>query len=124
MTISLTSEKIQKILHLVRYILDAEYITTRVVVWCVDILVSYFPGVQFGSLYYRNLEVCKNKALYCDKGDFDAPIVLIVKAFSELSKWIYNVQTVSRPIKAPGIDLAFILMPVLKAGEPLICILL
>ena len=44
-------------------------------------------------------------ALYRAKGDFDAPIALTVKAFSELSSWLDNVQTVSRPIKTPGIDL-------------------
>ena len=43
--------------------------------------------------------------LYCAKGNFDTSIVLTVKAFSELSWWLDNVQTVSRSIKIPSIDL-------------------
>ena len=105
MTISLTPEKIEKILHMIRHILDAEYITIRVGASCIGLLVSSFPGVQFGPLYYRNLEICKNRALYHAKGGFDAPIALTVKAFLEWSWWLDNVQTVSRSIKTPGIDL-------------------
>ena len=104
-TVFLTPEKIEKILHRIRHILDAQYGTIRVVASCIGLLVSSFPGVQFGPLHYRNLEICKNKALYCAGGDFDAPIVLTVEAFSELSWWVDNAQTVSRPIKTPGIDL-------------------
>ena len=106
MTISLTPEKIRKILHMVRHILYAEYITSRAAASCIGLLVSSFPAVQFGPLYYRNLEICKNRALYHHaKGNFDTSIVLTVKAFSELSWWLDNVQTVSRPIKTPSIDL-------------------
>ena len=105
MTISLTLEKIGKILHMVRHILVAEYITIRAVASCIGLLVSSFPAVQFGPLYYRYLEICKNRALYRAKGNFDTSIVLTVKAFSELSWWLDNVQTVSRPIKTPSIDL-------------------
>ena len=103
MTNSLTPEKIEKILHVVRHIPDAEYITIRVVGSCIGLLVSSFPAVQLGPLYYWNLEICKNRALYRAKGDFDNSIVLTVKAFSELSCWLDNVQTVSRPIKTPNI---------------------
>ena len=105
MTISLTPEKIEKILHMVRHILDVEYITIRVVASFIGLLVSFFPGVQFAQLYYWNLEICKNMELYHAKGDFDATIFLTVEAFSELSWWVDNVQAVSRPIKTPGIDL-------------------
>ena len=56
-------------------------------------------------MYYRNLEICKSKALYRAKGDFDAPIALTVKAFSELIWWLDNVQTVPTAIKTPGIGL-------------------
>ena len=45
-------------------------------------------------------------ALYRANGDFDAPIALTVKAFSELSWWLDNVQTVPTAIKTPGFGLA------------------
>ena len=57
MTISLTPEKIEKILHMVRHFVDAEFITIRVVASCIGRLASSFPGVQFGPLHYRNLEI-------------------------------------------------------------------
>ena len=46
MTISLTPEKIQKILHMVRHILDAGYITIRVVASCIGLLVSSLPDIE------------------------------------------------------------------------------
>ena len=121
MTISLTTEKIEKILHMVRHFLDAEFITIRVVESCIGHLASSFigrlassfigrlassfPGVQFEPLYYRNVKICKSKALYRAKGDFDAPIALTIKAFSELSWRLDNVQTVPMAIKTPGFGL-------------------
>ena len=89
MTISLTPEKIEKILHMVRHILDAGNISIRVVASCIGLLASSFPGVQFGPLYYRNLEICKNKALYRAKGDFDTPYCTISSVKSVLSALIH-----------------------------------
>ena len=118
MTISLTPEKFEKILHMVRHFLDAEIITIRVVESCIGRLASSFPSVQFGPLYYRNVKICKSKALYRAKGDFDAPIALTVKAFSELSRRLDNVQTVPMAIKTPSFGLT------VYSDWPLICILL
>ena len=105
MAISFTPEKIEKILHMVRHFLDTEFITLRVVESCIGRLASSFPGAQFGPLYYRNVKIYKSEALYRAKGDFDAPIALTVKAFSELSWWLDNVQTVPTAIKTPGFGL-------------------
>ena len=103
--IRLTPEKIEKILHKVRHFLDAEFITIRVVESCIGRLASSFPCVQFGPLYYRNVKICKSKALYRANCDFDAPIALTVKAFSELNWRLDNGQTVPMAIKTPGFGL-------------------
>ena len=90
---------------MVRHFLDAEFITIRVVKSCIGRLASSFTGVQLEPLYYRTVKICKSIALYLAKGDFDAPIALTVKAFSELSWWLDNVQTVPTAIKTPGFGL-------------------
>ena len=67
MTISLIPEKLEKILHMVRHILDSEYITITVVASCIGLL-SLFPGVQFEQLYYRNLEICNKQGTVSCQG--------------------------------------------------------
>ena len=58
----------------------------------VGILVSSLPGVQFGSLYYRQLEIEKNLALNASSGNFQVLLSLLPKALSELTWWMNNVD--------------------------------
>ena len=54
---------------------------------------SSLPAVQFGELYYRNLEKNKVLALQANKGNYDAPLYLFEDAKADLSWWIYNVDS-------------------------------
>ena len=58
----------------------------------VGTLVSCLPGVQFGQLHYRNLEIAKNLALRKHKGNYEAQLTLSSSAKGELSWWIENVN--------------------------------
>ena len=52
--------------------LDASQVTIRDVIQALGCMVSSFPGVMFGPLYFRQLERDKMEALKCSKGVFDA----------------------------------------------------
>ena len=53
----------------------------------------------------QTVDIYENKALRLAKGNFDSPIQLSVSAISELDWWDKNIQSVSRPINTPEIDL-------------------
>ena len=64
----------------------------------VGTFVSCLPGVQFGKLHYRNLEIEKNKALRKHKGNYEAQLTLSSSAKDELTWWIENVDKAFNPI--------------------------
>ncbi len=61
-------------------------------------LVSSFPGVLFGPLYYRTLEKDKSKALASNNGNFDGTMRLSPQAIAELNRWSANVLDACKPI--------------------------
>ena len=59
-----------------------ENLNIREVASFIGLLVSCFPGIQFGPLYDRYLDICKNMAL---RLNLDSPVQLTVSAMSELN---------------------------------------
>ena len=57
----------------------------------VGTLVASLPGVQFGKLQYRNLEIEKNVALRERKGSYEARLSLFPSAKEGIAWWIGNV---------------------------------
>ena len=69
----------------------------------IGILVSNFPGTQFGQLYYRSLEHDKTNALICSKGNYNAHMKLSSRSMIELDWWISNMPFACKniqPLKA------------------------
>jgi len=56
-------------------------------------IVSCFPRVCFGPLYYRSLEQDKITALQLNRWDFDKKATLSPQAQEELSWWVNNVTS-------------------------------
>ena len=54
------------------------------------------PGVSYGSLHYREMEMNKIACLILKKGNFEAPVSLFNKALSEMSWWEENLQGVTK----------------------------
>ena len=97
MIIILTPEKKEKVKSICTKI--AKQSDVKVVdLIVIGILVSSLPGVQFGSLYYRQLEIEKNLALKARSGNFQALLSLSPKKLSELTWWINNVDKAFNPI--------------------------
>lgn len=58
-------------------------------------MVASFPGVMYGPLYYRQLEIEKVAALKQSRGNFEATMNLSDMAKSDLHWWIENITTTS-----------------------------
>ena len=74
-------------------LLDAFQITIRDVAQALGYMVSSFPGVMFGPLFFRQLERDKTEALKCNKGVFDAFMIISDKASQELEWWVMHVDS-------------------------------
>ncbi|KXJ06916.1 hypothetical protein AC249_AIPGENE11513 [Exaiptasia diaphana] len=55
-------------------------------------MVSSFPGVQYGKLHYRNLEISKIQALKAGAGNFDTMMTINEDMKTDLNWWIKNLD--------------------------------
>ena len=99
MTVMLTEEKVQRILSICASLLKTQMPTIRQVAEVIGILVSNFPGAQYGPLPYRHLERDKYLALVANKGDYGEEMQLSPPALAELQWWRDNAQTLKRDIQ-------------------------
>ena len=74
MTVSLTEAKIATLTEIAQLVLSKSEMPIRLVARLIGHMVSCFPGVEFGELFYRQLEIEKSVALKVEKGNFDAII--------------------------------------------------
>ena len=91
MTITLTPEKKLALQHLCVSLLSKHTPTIREVVQVIGKIISSFPGVAHGPLYYRALELNKTEALKLCKGNFDAHTTLSADSKLELQWWVHNI---------------------------------
>ena len=69
-------------------LLDNQSPTIRTVAEVIGLMVTSFPGVMYGPLYYRQLETEKVAAPKQSKGSFDSFTKFSGKARSDLQWWI------------------------------------
>ena len=74
--------------------------TIREVAKVIGSIVSTFPAVKFGPLYYRGLESDKSSA-----GNFDAVMHLSLQSKNELSWWIHNIDKSQNDISFSNPDI-------------------
>ena len=71
MTISLTTEKKTSLLELCHKTMQSNQIMIRDLPRLIGKLISSFPGVAYGPLFYRDLEMAKTEALKLKRGNYD-----------------------------------------------------
>ena len=98
MTVTLTGEKVQQILSVCAMLLKTQMPTIRQVAEVIGILVSNFPGAQYGPLHYRHLERDKYLTLIANKGDYGGKMQLSPPAQIEIQWWRDNAVTFQRDI--------------------------
>ena len=85
-TVRLTQDKITKIkTHLSSRFENPFSVKIRDVAKVIDHLISSLPGVKYGALYYRNLELDKVAALKLAKGNFEDKMCIFHKGSFELN---------------------------------------
>ena len=90
MTVSLTEQKFKKMVEKIDNLTGKQTYTIREVASVVGSMVSYGPGVQFGPLYHKQLEIDKSVALKKNMGDFDRNMKLSQLSVNHLEWWKGN----------------------------------
>lgn len=111
MTVSLTPTKAIKLQSKAVELLNTPSPTIRAVSEVIGLMVASFPGVMYGPLYYRQLEIEKVAALKQSRGNFEATMNLSDMAKSDLHWWIENITTTSNQTTHGNPNSQFILMP-------------
>ena len=99
MTVTLTPDKKAKLIRLCQKFLRPNTLfTIRQVASLIGSLVSSFPGVEFGPLHYRHIEVDKDYYLRMHHSNFDAEMSLSADSLEEIHWWVNNIQLSTRKI--------------------------
>jgi hypothetical protein len=98
MTVSPTPEKIDKTVAACKLLLAKSATTIQQVAEVIGLLVSNFPGVEYGPLHYRELELAKSVALTLACGVYGSKMTLPDRCRHELEWWISNLPYSTRQI--------------------------
>ena len=93
-----TLEKAQKLKTTCEKLLTKPEVTVQELDEAIGTIVSNFPEVEFGPLFYRGLERDKNCALKQSKGNFSSKLQLSSAAIAELNWWCENIESVTNHV--------------------------
>ena len=102
MTVTPTESKIQRIVAACKCLLTKHNPTIAEVAEVIGLIVSNFPGAQYGPQHYRSLESDKTQALKINKGNYKSHMQITSSSIAELKWWIENMPTVRRDIVCPN----------------------
>ena len=89
MTICLTAEKATSVQQACQALLERQKHIIRDVARVIGKIVTTFPRVMHGPLFYRALE--KDKTIALKENSFDRPMTLSQPAKNELNWWVNNI---------------------------------
>ena len=99
MTIKVTDERAEKVQKSCEKLLIETSWTIRDLAKVIGQIISCFPGVEYGPLFYRQLENDKIWALRKNQMNFDSKMTkLSHKARQELEWWSHNIISSMKPI--------------------------
>ena len=105
MSVKINAEKSKIIINKIELFLENTKPSIRDLASIIGTLVSLFPAMPFGKLYYRNLENEKMTALKLKKGNYNAKLQKLGnEAIKELQWWLKNIPLANRAINLPEID--------------------
>lgn len=116
MTVTLTSEKAKKVEMACKQLRNASLVTIQDLAEVVGQLVASFPGVEYGPLFYRRLDIHKSRALKYSCGNYQATTLLSSECVEDLEWWIQNITTAVSHISHGSPGLISQQMPHLQAG--------
>ena len=92
MTVCLTQEKQPKLRSACQKVIQMPSPTIRTVAQLLGLMTSSFPGVMYGPLYYRRLDMEKTRALSQSR-DFDSTMEISSLALQDIKWWIDNIHS-------------------------------
>ena len=98
MTVRLTLNKISKVVTMCENFLCPREFTIHEIASLIGTFVGTFPGVEFGPLYYRNIEYDKDTALQSAFGDYEHKMCLSADSRADLKWWVTSLTTAVRHI--------------------------
>ena len=93
-----TQHKSESAVAICKRLLRSKENTIRYVAKVVGTIISCFPGVLYGPIYYHHFEQTEAEALKESKGNFDVVMSLSANATLEVTSWIVNSGSASKPI--------------------------
>ncbi len=102
MSVSPTPERISKTISSCNRLLQTSGPSIQFVSEVIGILVSNLPGVEFGQLHYRSLEIDKILALKTVQGNYNATMQLSCQSTQYLLWWVKTMPTAKKPIARPN----------------------
>ena len=106
MIVRFTEDKIRKTKEvLLSAIRNSHSVKIRDIPRIIGDLISSFPGVKYGTLYYRSLEMDKIRALKQSKGDFDALMSVSQKGVADMKCWLHNLDDSCNDICHPPVHI-------------------
>ena len=99
MTVRPTTRKCEKIKGLCAMVLTKTHITVRELSQVIGHLVALSQAVEFGPVFYKRLEIIRNKTLRQYKGNWDAPTPICDVITSDLKWWIANIDIVYKNVE-------------------------
>ena len=90
MTVSISVEKRNKFCDVATTIFQQNMPSIRSVAQLIGMMVACFPGVEYGPLFYRQVDRDKTAALKANLGDFDKKMSLSPTARDDIKWWIDN----------------------------------
>ena len=98
MIVYLPKEKKLLIISECKLLCDATEAPIRQVAKVIGLMVASFSAVEFGKLFYRELEMAKIHSLEMNRGNYDAKMTITSRMKSDLEWWIENVDSQVRVI--------------------------
>ena len=105
MQVTLTAEKTANIKHACIHAIKYPKLSIRELAQLIGILLSSFPGVQYGQLHFRSLEMLKTEALTINKGNFEAMLTVSSAGMDDLQWWVDNIEHAFKPVGIPKGDI-------------------
>ena len=90
---SLTPERALKLKNACENLLATASPCIRDVAQVLGLMTSSFPGVMYGPLHHKFLEMDKTQALKINKGNFDKNMSLSPEATTDLKWWVSELET-------------------------------
>ena len=88
----------------ITFLLASETVQIRSVARVIGHMVSSFPAVEYGPLYYRKIDKDKNDALSLHKGNFEASMNISSEDKDELNWWLTNLPASCESILPTPVD--------------------